>query len=122
MSWLSALVSSTVRMRYEILKQLSHESVLEYKRRFQTALDAMKTVGLPEIPAPSQAARFIIKLDDDRFGKFKADLSNWAKNGIKEYPKTLEAAYESASTHKDPGFSSPVTHSGTAYVVESIRK
>ena len=76
-------------------------------------------MGFPDIPGPSQAVRFIIKLDDDRFSKFKADVNNWAKNGIKEYPKSLEAAYESASTHKDPGYSSPSPTTGTAYMVET---
>ena len=69
---------------------------------------------------PKQATRFIINLDSTRFARYKADVNNWAKNNIKPYPRNLEEAYESASTHKDPSISTSTT-SGTAYVAEATR-
>ena len=89
------------KIRYENLRQFPQESVLDYKRRFQNALEAMAAVGLGAIPGPSQAARFIINLDNARYGAYKADVANWAKNGIMAYPQTMEAAFESASTYRE---------------------
>ena len=114
------LNQETTRIRYENLKQYPHEQVLDYKRRFQNALDAMTAVGLANISDSSQATRFIINLDSTRFARYKADVNNWAKNNIKPYPRNLEEAYESASTHKDPSISTSTT-SGTAYVAEATR-
>ena len=51
------------KIRYENLKQYPQESVLDYKRRFQNALDAMEAVRLFPVLGPSQAVRFIINLD-----------------------------------------------------------
>ena len=106
------------KIRYENLKQYPQESVLDYKRRFQNALDAMAIVGLPQVPAPSQAARFIINLNSSRYGAYKADVANWAKNGIMAYPQYLEAAFESASTYREAHTAmSPL--SGSAYATTS---
>ena len=44
------------KIRYENFRQFPQESVLDYKRRFQNALDAMAAVGLAAIPSPSQEA------------------------------------------------------------------
>ena len=74
----------------------------------------MAAVGLGAIPGPSQAARFIINLDNARYGAYKADVANWAKNGIMAYPQTLEAAFESASTHRE-AHTAPSALSGSAY-------
>jgi hypothetical protein len=102
------------KIRYESLKQFPQESVLDYKRRFNNALDAMTAVGLKDIPGPSQAARFIINLDNSRYGAYKADVTNWAKNGIMAYPQTLEAAFESASTYRE-AHTVPSALTGSAY-------
>jgi len=112
----NGLNEEQTRMRYERLHQYSGETILDFKRRFQHALDAMKSVGLPAIPPTSIATRFIINLDNSRYASFKAEITNWAKNGIKPYPQTLEEAFESASTYKDASPSAPTT-TGTAYVI-----
>jgi hypothetical protein len=106
------------RIRYEDLKQYPGESILDYRRRFQHAVDAMHAVGIAAVPDRSLAARFIINLDN-KYGAFKADLANWSKNGIKAYPQTLEAAFESASTYRE---ATPVAlTTGTAFFTESNR-
>ena len=107
------------KIRFENLKQYPQESVLDYKRRFQNALDAMAAVGLDPIPAPSQAARFIINLESSRYGAYKADVANWAKNGIMAYPQSLEAAFESASTYRE-AHTAPSALTGSAYATTTF--
>ena len=114
------LTQEQTRMRYETLRQYPGESILDYKRRFNNALDAMIAVGLPPITNSSQAARFIINLDS-KFGSFKADIANWAKNGLKPYPQSLEEAFESASTYREPSTATSTSVSGTAYVADAGR-
>ena len=108
------LYQEQTRMRYENVKQYSGETILDYKRRFQHAIDAMTAVGIPIMAQSSIAARFIINLDNNRYGAYKADVTNWAKNSIKSYPNTLEIAFESASTYKE-ATSSVSASSGSAY-------
>ena len=74
----------------------------------------MAAVGLAAILGPSQAARFIINQDISRYGAYKADVANWAKNGIMAYPQSLVAAFESASTYRE-AHTAPSVLSGAAY-------
>jgi hypothetical protein len=76
----------STKMRYETTRQFPQESILEYKRRFQNAVDSMRAVGIIDIPAPeSQAVRFIHNLDNNRYSQFKAEVTNWASAGIKDH-------------------------------------
>jgi len=92
----------STKVRYETTRQFPQESILEYKRRFQNAVDSMRAVGVTDIPAPeSQAVRFIYNLDNNRYSQFKAEVTNWASAGIKPYPESLEKAFEAIVQYKE---------------------
>jgi hypothetical protein len=54
-------------MRFERLSMSKDENLLEYKRRFEHALAAMKAIGLPDVPQDKQAVRFILNLDQSKY-------------------------------------------------------
>jgi hypothetical protein len=88
------------KRRYEGIRQGQQEPLLDLKQRFVNAIESMEAVGAQIESDEDQAARFIDILDPSRFGKLKADTTNWAKNNIKPYPQTLNDAFEVASTYR----------------------
>jgi hypothetical protein len=97
-SGVSSINRLQVVQRHETIKMTAIESLLEYKHRFDSSIEAFSTVQ-ESVPDDSrQASRFISTLDDGRYGTFKADLHNWARSGMTQYPAFLQEAYERAST------------------------
>jgi len=89
----------TARDHYAKLMQGGSESLVAFKGRFEDALRRIVATGETAIPAPTQAADFIAKLDPERYSEFKAQLLNMATMRVAEYPATYAAAHTLASAH-----------------------
>lgn len=88
------------RVGYQRLHMLKTETVQVFKERVDQALAAMEAVGEERPKEETLANDFLFKLDDTRYARLKADLSNNQTSGIGARPKTLEAAYILAMSYK----------------------
>jgi len=87
------------RKYYDASRQRRGENILDFKQRYEDAVQAYENAMETDIPQDQLAADFVDKLDDARFGQFKVELENDLDKGI-EYPQTLEVAYRRASRYK----------------------
>jgi len=72
----AAVIKKTAREEYSACRQGSFESIMDYKRRFDSKLDALKASG-NDVPTPADVAMdFLYGLDNVRYGEFKAEVVN----------------------------------------------
>jgi Zinc knuckle len=111
--------------RYHNLRQGDKEYISEFKIRFDHQVQSNKGVGIPEISDRLRAMDFIGKLDFKRYNGMLTSMRNCACQNLPgSYPKTLSAAYRTASTWTRDGLLVPMgaeSHSAfladTAFVV-----
>jgi hypothetical protein len=85
--------------RYHNLRQGDKEYISEFKIRFNHKVQSNKGVGIPVISDRLRAMDFIGKLDFKRYHGMLTGMCNCAcQNLPSSYPKTLSAAYRTAST------------------------
>lgn len=97
------------------------ETIINYKQRFDNCVAGFASVGLEAPAQPELALRFVKGLDDSRFAQFKIERENWARNGVLDYPATVQAAYEAACTWRIQADAATVT-TGTAFTTVQPRK
>jgi len=92
---------------YNSLQQSETESLLEFKVKFDNAIESMEAVG-QTLPDPvDQSIDFINRLTGSRYDALKVQLENNQAMGLGAYPKTLADAYNLASKFKLNGNPSP---------------
>ena len=72
------------------------EPLSEFKDRFLIASHTMQQVGVPDMPNEvTQALDFLAKLSL-AYGEFKSNLTNSVNLGMRQWPLTVEDAYNAA--------------------------
>jgi hypothetical protein len=112
-------------MRYHNLRQGEKEYISEFKIRFDHQVQSNMGAGMPDISKRLRAMDFIGKLDFKSYNGMLTRMRNCACQNLPgSYPKTLSAAYRTASTWTRDGLLVPLggdSHSaflaGTAFVV-----
>ena len=87
------------RKRYNSVSQ-GQSTLIEYKQRFDMAIEGMNAVKVKKPVEEDMAVHFIDNLDTHRYGELKTMLENNAVLGIGKYPTSLTEAYEVASRFK----------------------
>ena len=82
---------STARRQYEELRQGKTEPVSAFCQAFVHAVARLSEVKV-DLPQEDQAADFLAKLDEARFGSLRSEIRSAAVRGIKEAPATLSDA------------------------------
>ena len=88
-----AVVRKTAREEYERCKQGEFESIVEYKRQFDSKLDIYVACGNITLDAADQAMDFMYGLDDNRYADFKAEIINDIAKGIMQAAANVNAIY-----------------------------
>lgn len=108
-SKVATVIKKTAREEYSACKQGSFENILDYKRRFDSKLDALKA-SRNDVPTPADVAMdFLYGLDNVRYGDFKAEVVNDVQKGLAVDLDDLNKMYVLASrrvvvcTGKDAG-------------------
>ena len=97
-SKMPGIIKKSARQEYEKCHQGEFESIVDFKRRFDTRLEIYKSSGNEEIKAEDAAMDFLYALDDNRYAEFKAELVNdLTKGTLEESPKTVNDMYVMAS-------------------------
>jgi Reverse transcriptase (RNA-dependent DNA polymerase)/Zinc knuckle len=112
-------------MRYHNLRQGDKEYISDFKVRFDNQVKCNQGVGIPDTSEALRAIDFIGKLDHKRYNGMLTSMRNCACQNLPgSYPKTLAAAYRTASTWTRDGLLTPLggdTHSAfladTAFVL-----
>ena len=96
-------------MRYHNLKQGEREFISDLKIRFAHQVKSNEGVGIPEISDRLRAMDFIGKLDHKRYnGMLTIMRNNACQNVPGACPRTLQAAYRTASTWTRDGLLVPM--------------
>jgi hypothetical protein len=112
-------------LRYHNLRQGDKEFISDFKIRFDHQVQSNKGAGMADISDRLRAMDFIGKLDFKRYNGMLTSMRNSACQNLPgSYPKTLSAAYRTASTWTRDGLLVPMggdSHSAfladTAFVV-----
>ena len=84
------IIKKSARSEYEKCKQGEFESIVDFKRKFDTRLEIYKSSGNDPVDPEDAAMDFLYALDDNRYAEFKADLVNdLAMGTLEEPPKRL---------------------------------
>jgi len=95
----NAVDKETARRRYNNVFQ-GQSTLIEYKQKFDLAIEGLDAVDIDIPEDEDQAVHFIENLDTYRYGELKALLENNAILDIGTYPQSLSEAYEVASRFK----------------------
>jgi len=77
----AAIIKKTAREEYAACKQGPFEHIMDYKRRFDAKLDALKDSGNVVASDADIAMDFLYGLDNARYAEFKAEVINDMKKG-----------------------------------------
>jgi len=92
------IIKKSARSEYEKCKQGEFESIVDFKRKFDTRLEIYKSSGNDPVDPEDAAMDFLYALDDNRYAEFKADLVNdLAMGTLAAPPKTINDVYVMAS-------------------------
>lgn len=107
--------------RYNNIRQGDKELIADFKIRFDHQVKSNQGVGIPDISDALRAMDFIGKLDFKRYNGMLTDMRNSAcRNLPGSYPKTLAAAYRTASTWTRDGLLGPMgTDSHSAFLADT---
>jgi hypothetical protein len=83
----------TARKIFENTRKREHEGIGSYKQRFMDNLDLAVNAGNPEPTVEDLVQNFIGGLDNHTYGEYKATITNNVAQGMREYPKDVNAAY-----------------------------
>jgi len=118
-----------VRDAYANLRQGPTEALITYKERFNNTLEAMKAVGQKAPRQSDQAVDFVNRLDDERYGDFKALLENHQIFNVGQFPKTVNDAYTFVSKYRnskpkaqDPGTLAPAAAPASVFITKMSKK
>lgn len=100
----------SAQMQYQNIKQLSHQTLIQYKDYFTHKVNTLTALGLTTPTPALQAIKFIKGLDDARFSELKAHYYNHAKTGTGSYPDNLTDAYNVAANHFQRKAAKPTNH------------
>ena len=81
------------RKIFEGTRKRDHEGIGAYNQRFIDNLEQAKNAGNPEPPMEDLVQNFIGGLDNRTYAEYKASVTNNVAQGMREYPKDLNAAY-----------------------------
>ena len=111
-------------VRYNHMRQGDREYIADFKTRFDNQVKANQGVGIPEIDDALRAMDFIGKLDIKRYGGMLTFMRNSASQNLPgAYPKTLAAAFRTASTWTRDGMLVPLSgDSHTAFLADDVTK
>ena len=96
-------------MRYHNLRQGDREFISDFKVRFDHQVKSNEGVGIPDISERLRAMDFLSKLDVKRYNGMLTSMRNCAcQNMPGAYPRTLAAAFRTASTWTRDGLLVPM--------------
>ena len=112
------------RNAYNSLQQRPDETITDFKKRFDHALEVYRACDQQAPPDEDLAADFIGKLDNARYGTMKASLDNFQMLGFGDYPSTLVDAFSKSSKYKVTSTRqmSSSTPSGAAFITHGRGK
>jgi hypothetical protein len=93
--------ADAMRDTFAEIKQMTNESIVKFKERFDDGLNLLKEYELPNIPSQKElAASFLRRLDNGRYAAMKATTQNNISAGIMSSFDTVAEAYFYASSFK----------------------
>eukprot|EP01036_Dinobryon_divergens_P036585 gene36585-47673_t len=81
------------RREYSEIKQYENESIINFKERFEFALEGLRTSGSHVPNGEEQSMDFISKLNDDYY-EYKITLENDIQRNIVQPPSNITEAYK----------------------------
>ena len=87
-SKVASVIKKTVREEYATCKQGPFEHIVDYKRKFDDRLDALKVSGNAHPPDEDVAMDFMYGLGNSRYAEFKAEIVNDLTKGTLTLIKT----------------------------------
>jgi hypothetical protein len=108
-------------VRYNNMRQGDKEYISDFKIRFDHQVLSNKGAGMPDISERLRAMDFIGKLDFKRYNGMLTSMRNCACQNLPgSYPKTLSAAYRTASTWTRDGLLVPLgSDSHSAFLADT---
>lgn len=98
----AAIQKSEIRSQYHRMSQMTYESLITFKERFEDKKTAME-LSEGSVIAPEVAAMdFMAALDSVRFCEFKADIQNRMVLGDMEPPSTVTEIYRMVQQYVVP--------------------
>jgi len=89
----------STRDAYQTIKQISYESLVVFRERFEFVLEAYVAAGNPAMADADVAMDFLEALDSNRYDTFKAFVINNAAMGIQQPPATWQLMYLAITKH-----------------------
>jgi hypothetical protein len=96
-SKVAGIIKKTAREEYSACKQGSFEHILDYKRRFDSKLDALRVSGNTLPTDEDVALDFMYGLDNSRYTEFKVEIVNDLQKGTQLDVGDLNKMYVLAS-------------------------
>ena len=96
-SKVQSVVRQSARAAYYGCCQGAYESIIAYKERFDSALEAYNANGNPRLNEEDVAMDFMKGLDNERYDDFKVELINDISMHKMKQPKTINEIYLMAS-------------------------
>jgi hypothetical protein len=90
-SKVAEVVKKSAHGEYMSCKQRSYESIMDYKRRFDTQLDAYKVSTNPVINDEDVAIDFLYGLGNKRYGEVKLEIMNDIPKEVMTQHKNMNA-------------------------------
>jgi hypothetical protein len=81
-SKVAAVIKKTAREEYTACKQGPFEQIVDFKKRFDARLEALKASGNAEPSSADVAMDFLYSLDNSRYAEFKVEIVNDMQKGI----------------------------------------
>jgi hypothetical protein len=107
-----------VRAQYNLLKQSAHETLVNFKKRYENAIKALQLYDVPAPTQPDQVYDFISKLDSVRFGEFQQRMRNKLAEGDSGYPINLADSVSRAKVFRPKSGTAPQTRAVFAVASE----
>jgi hypothetical protein len=96
-------------------RQGQHESLAEYKKRFDDTYSTYKASGGRDVPEDELAVDFFMSLDSHRYATCRVEMENDINSAKRTMPATLAEMYRYAATYKVVSTSGQVV-SATVFV------
>jgi hypothetical protein len=109
-------------IRFGNLRQGQHETLSDFKTRYDNQVKANQGVGVVNTDESLVAIDFLSKLDPKRFTSLLTVLRNNAAINIDTYPKTLAGAYRAASTWTSEGLILATRETHSAFVTDKTKE
>ena len=116
---------------FESLRMPRGMPLEHFKKEFDTKYTHAVSLGMAETDPAKLAIKFLLKLDEQRFGSLRTELENVSLAGSKKaYPKTVQLMYDFTSRYKNPvsaaahssSGGSTLSSSASTFVVEEKLK